>query len=428
MAEKKNIPKLRFREFYGNWNDEPMGNSYSFKVTNSFSRDNLSDSDSDGEVKNIHYGDIHKKFPTLLDITREAIPFIKPDVSIERISKENYCIEGDMIFADASEDINDVGKAIEIINTNKEKLLSGLHTILARPDLQKLTIGFGGYLFKSEFVRTQIQKESQGTKVLSISATRLSKISLKFPSDEKEQTKIASFFSAIDEKILALKKKKELLEEYKKGVAQKLFSQEIRFKDENGKNYPDWEEKYLGGLFERVITKNKENNLNVLTISAQKGLLNQKEYFNKSVSAKDLTGYYLIEENDFAYNKSYSKGYPLGATKRLKKYPKGVVSTLYICFRMNTNNNISFYEQYFDSGFLDEGLSKIAQEGARNHGLLNVSVVEFFRDIVLPKPHISEQTKIANFLSAIDEKIAFADKKLKDSEKWKKGLLQKMFC
>lgn len=102
-----------------------------FKVTNSYSRDNLNY--ESGIVKNIHYGDIHTKFQTLFDLEKENVPYINKDISLNRISEDFYCEEGDVIFADASEDLNDVGKSIEIINLNGEKLLSGLHTLLARP-------------------------------------------------------------------------------------------------------------------------------------------------------------------------------------------------------------------------------------------------------------------------------------------------------
>src|SRR5690606_21997351 len=141
-----------------------------FKVTNSFSRENLNY--QVGTIKNIHYGDIHTKFQTLFNITNEIVPFINDEINVGRISDENYCKEGDIIFADASEDLNDVGKSIEIINVNREKLLSGLHTLLARPKVNIFHLGFNGYLFKSNQVRTQIQKESQGSKVLSINVGR----------------------------------------------------------------------------------------------------------------------------------------------------------------------------------------------------------------------------------------------------------------
>jgi type I restriction enzyme S subunit len=188
----------------------------------------------------------------------------------------------------------------------------------------------------------------------------------------------------------------------------------------------DWEFLQFDTIFERVITKNKENNLNVLTISAQQGLINQEEYFNKSVSAKDVTGYYLLHKNDFAYNKSYSNGYPLGAIKRLNRYEKGVVSTLYICFRTK-KDSVDFCEQYFNSGLINHEIKKIAQEGARNHGLLNISVVEFFRDIYVNFPVLEEQEKIANFLFSIDKKIELLSKKEALLKQYKKGVMNKIF-
>ncbi|MFP5040481.1 restriction endonuclease subunit S [Parasediminibacterium sp. JCM 36343] len=216
--------QLRFKddngEDYPDWEEKKLGEVYSFKITNSFSREQLNY--EDGTVKNIHYGDIHTKFQTLFDITKESVPFINSEIFIGRISEDNYCKEGDLILADASEDLNDVGKSIELVNLNNEKLLSGLHTILARPDLEKLSIGFGGYLFKSTFVRTQIQKVSQGSKVLSISATRLSKLLLSFPC-VKEQTKIANFLTSIDDKINKVQTQINESTQWKKGLLQKMF-------------------------------------------------------------------------------------------------------------------------------------------------------------------------------------------------------------
>ncbi len=241
-----------------------------------------------------------------------------------------------------------------------------------------------------------------------------------------EQQKIASFLSAIEEKIRQLTRRKELMEQYKKGVMQQLFSGRLRFKDDKGKAHPKWEEKLLSDIAERVTRKNKENNLNVLTISAQNGLVSQLEYFNKSVSAKDVTNYYLLFKDEFAYNKSYSTGYPMGAIKRLLRYDKGVVSTLYICFRFKGNVSLNFMEQYFENGYQNKEIEKVAQEGARNHGLLNIGVNDFL-GIKIILPTIQEQQKIASFLSSIDNKIESVSKQIEGTKGYKKGLLQKMF-
>ena len=201
----------------------------------------------------------------------------------------------------------------------------------------------------------------------------------------------------------------------------------LRFRQDDGSDYPDWEQVPMNDVFERVTRKNKENNLNVLTISAQQGLVNQKGYFNKSVSAMDVTGYYLLHKGEFAYNKSYSKGYPMGAIKRLNIYEKGVVSTLYICFKLNENDDAVFYEEFLDHGGINHELHKIAQQGARNHGLLNMSVVEFFKDIKVPRPCVEEQKIIGQFLVGLSDKIDLASKELEQSQTFKKGLLQQMF-
>lgn len=238
----------------------------------------------------------------------------------------------------------------------------------------------------------------------------------------KEQEKIAQILSTWD---LAIEKQEQLIEkkkEFKKGLMQRLLSGEVRFKEFNDK----WKVVSLGSIFDRVTDKNNIGSENVLTISAQNGLVNQEDYFNKSVSSKDLSGYYLLKKGDFAYNKSYSNGYPLGAIKKLNNYDEGVVSPLYICFRAKENISTCFYEQYFESGFLNKEIFKIAQEGARNHGLLNVSVTEFFKDIKIAKPSLEEQNKIAEVLISADKEMELLGKELEALKLQKKGLMQRL--
>ncbi len=187
----------------------------------------------------------------------------------------------------------------------------------------------------------------------------------------------------------------------------------------------DWEVKTFQSIFERVTRKNTVNNQNVLTISAQHGLVNQEDFFNKSVSSEDLSGYILLNKGEFAYNKSYSNGYPMGAIKRLKKYDQGVVSSLYIYFKA-IKDDPEFYEHYFEAGMLNREIYKIAQEGARNHGLLNMSVIEFFKDLHVAKPPKIEQQKIAQILTTWDKAIVEQEKLIKEKVHLKKGLMQKL--
>jgi len=221
--EGEKVPEWRFPEFQndGEWVEKRLGDIYTFKSTNSFSRNKLNY--DKGYIKNIHYGDIHTKFSTLFDITKENVPFVNDDISIERINHDSFCVEGDIVIADASEDLEDVGKSIEIVNLNNEKVLSGLHTILARQIEYKLIVGFGGYLFKSNFIRNQIKNEAQGAKVLGISKGRISKINICYPQNKKEQQKIAAFLSNLDELITAQAEKIEQLERHKKGLMQRMF-------------------------------------------------------------------------------------------------------------------------------------------------------------------------------------------------------------
>ncbi len=188
----------------------------------------------------------------------------------------------------------------------------------------------------------------------------------------------------------------------------------------------EWKNKNIWEIFDRIIEKNKENNLNSLTISAQMWLVNQENYFNKLVSSNDLTWYYLLKKWDFAYNKSYSKWYPLWAIKRLNIYDKWVVSTLYICFRIKKWYSNNFFEQYFNSQKQNHSIHKIAQEWARNHGLLNIAVWDFF-NIKIYFPEILEQEKISDFLYLVDKKINYINDKKENLENYKKWIIQRIF-
>lgn len=243
----------------------------------------------------------------------------------------------------------------------------------------------------------------------------------------QEQERIASFLTKVDKIIEKQDEKVKNLEKYKKGMMQKIFSQEIRFKDENGEEYPGWNKEHLGNLVERVVRKNKGNISNrPLTISAQYGLVDQKEFFNKVVASSNLEGYYLLENGEFAYNKSYSNGYPFGAIKRLDKYDNGAVSTLYICFKPKNGLSSDFLCHYFESDMWHKEVAMVAVEGARNHGLLNISVGDFF-DTLHKVPCKKEQIQIANFLNNISNLLYKEENKFKELQKWKKALLQQMF-
>ena len=422
MEKLKNIPSLRFPEFIGSWEVCKLGEIMNFKVTNSFSRENLNY--EKGVVKNIHYGDIHTKFQTLFDITNESVPFINEEISIGRISEDFYCKEGDIIFADASEDINDVGKSIEIKNLNGEKLLSGLHTLLARPIENKFMIGFNGYLFKSNNVRVQIQKESQGSKVLSINVGRISSVNLSFPSIQ-EQTKIASFLTTVDDKLQALKQKNALLEQYKKGVMQKIFSQELRFKDDNGNDYPDWEEKKLGDTLNITIDNRGKT---PPTLDHGIPLLEVNSIGNKNIKYNAVSKFVSELTFETWFRKHLKEGDVLfstvGNTALCSYYDgniKACIAQNIVGLRFNTEVGLFMYYLLIE----DKNNNKFKQI---EMGAVQPSVkVSQMIDLYFEIPSTPEQTKIATFLSAIDDKINHCQVQIEKMEVWKKGLLQQMF-
>ncbi|HCY9930329.1 TPA: restriction endonuclease subunit S [Staphylococcus aureus] len=272
-------------------------------------------------------------------------------------------------------------------------------------------------------INWKVYDESTG--VPSLSKQTINKIN-RFVPTNKEQKKIGKFFSKLDRQIELEEQKLELFQQQKKGYMQKIFSQELRFKDESGNDYPDWEEKELGEVADRVIRKNKNfESKKPLTISGQLGLIDQTEYFSKSVSSKNLENYTLIKNGEFAYNKSYSNGYPLGAIKRLTRYDSGVLSSLYICFSIKSEMSKDFMEAYFDSTHWYREVSGIAVEGARNHGLLNISVNDFFT-ILIKYPSLEEQRKIGDFFIKLDRQIELEEQKLELLQQRKKALLKSM--
>ena len=185
-----------------------------------------------------------------------------------------------------------------------------------------------------------------------------------------------------------------------------------------------WTAKTLGEVVSRVTQRNHIKSRNVLTISARDGLVNQEEFFSKRIASADLTPYFLLERGDFAYNKSYSEGFPVGVIRRLDRYPQGVVSPLYICFRTSVPSVSSDYlAHYFQSRLLDDEIAWIAKEGARNHGLLNVGVGDFL-SIPIYVPPFAEQRKIAEILATANEAIQAMEQLVAKLEQARQGLLR----
>ena len=208
-----NVPHLRFPEFSEEWKKMKVSELLDFYSTNSLSWEQLDY--NNGKIKNLHYGLIHKGVPTMVDVVCDSLPYIK-----EESMPKSFTLfkEGDVAFADASEDTNDVAKAIEVVNCDNQQIVSGLHTIHGRDNYEQTIIGYKGYAFASDSFHKQIRRIAQGTKVFSISARNFDEVYIGIPSKE-EQTKIAKLLIAIDKRIATQNKIIEKLQSLIRGLA-----------------------------------------------------------------------------------------------------------------------------------------------------------------------------------------------------------------
>ena len=275
-------------------------------------------------------------------------------------------------------------------------------------------------------------KFDDGNKQTNLSVNDVMQFEERYPS-YREQTKIGAYFSTLDHLITLHQRKCDEVKKVKKIMLQKMFPKkgeknpEIRF---NGFTN-DWEQRKLGEVCVRVTRKNKNNESDLpLTIASQYGLIDQRDFFNKVIAAKDMSNYYLLKKGEFAYNKSYSKGFDYGSIKRLNAYEQGCLSTLYICFSIETDEVDSDYlECFFDTLSWYHDVSAICAEGARNHGLLNVDVEAFFKDVNIEMPsQIQEQRKISVFINTLDHLITLHQRKCEELKNVKKYMLQNMFA
>ena len=236
-----------------------------------------------------------------------------------------------------------------------------------------------------------------------------------------EQQKIAEILSTWDKAIQEVGLLIKKLEVRNKALAFSLLTGKKRVKGFEEK----WEITNFGKIISRVTTKNEELDDTVVTISAKRGFILQEDFFNKRVASDTLSGYYLLKKGQFAYNKSYSNGYPMGVFKRLNDFDKAVVTTLYICFELKENICSDFMVHYFDNGLMNTNLMKIAKEGGRAHGLLNIGI-EDFMNLKITMPSLEEQTAIAKILNTAHKELKRYQEKLKALQQQKKGLMQQL--
>ena len=414
---EERVPRLRFPSFEGEWKCQIFGSAFDFIPNNTLSRSELTH--DNGSVKNIHYGDVLVKFGAVIDFEHDAVPFI---VNRSVSASERRLRDGDVVIADTAED-EAVGKASEVVGLKGAYAESGLHTMACRPR-QRFAPRFMGYCLNSTAYHHRLLPLMQGIKVFSLSKSQISKTEIYIPCDEAEQRQIADFLSLIDSRIAAQRKLVALLKKQKRGLSNALFSGKLRVV-----NDAKWKVYRLGDIVRRVTRKNGTASDVPLTISAQHGLIDQREFFSKSVASADMSGYYLLKQGEFAYNRSSSGDCPFGSIKRLERYVQGAVSTLYICFEaIGDTEDSEFLKWYFDSFAWHREVGMICAEGARNHGLLNVPTEGFFDTKHLLPSDKEERTKMAMFMALEAARCEHAECELARLTELKAGFLQQMFA
>lgn len=407
-------PKMRFKGFEGKWEEIKFGEHIVSIQTGT----NL-------------LGNFHNSGAPLLkmgNIQRGSFILDKLEYLDEqtKIEPQNIVYYGDFFF-NTRNTLELVGKGA---TWTGESGRFAFNSNIARFKFKDINTIFYNYLYNTPKVLLQVRARAMGTtSVAAIYPNNLNSIRYYLPN-KAEQQQIAFYFKSLDNLIQSTTKKITSLKQLKSASLLSMFPQagetkpRVRFKGFKG----DWKKSKLNQFANRIIRKNKELETQLpLTISAIDGLISQDSFFNDIVASSNLSGYYLIKEGEFAYNKSYSNGYPFGAVKRLEKYNMGALSTLYIVFALNTNILSDYVACFFDTTLWHSEIAKRAAEGARNHGLLNINTDDFLDIEILFPPLLSEQQQIASFFSSLGTQISLETQRLDKLKQIKSACLDKMF-
>ncbi|HLR34535.1 MAG TPA: restriction endonuclease subunit S [Tissierellales bacterium] len=402
MTEKL-IPELRFPGFSGEWEEKKLGDvSYDYSYGMNSAADKF-----DGINKYIRITDIDEKTNNY-----NQSDLVSPKNKIE----DKYLLDvGDLLFARTGAS---VGKSYYYKNEDGKVYYAGF---LIRFRIKK------EFDYRFIFYNTLTSSYSNWVKIMSvrsgqpgINAKEYSSMNIAIPSLE-EQKKIANFFHSIDKKLQLQKKKIGKLKEYKKSMMQRIFSQEIRFKDENGNDYPEWEEKKIGDVLIEVNNKSSNCNLRVLS-STIDGVYYQDKYFKNRIASSDTSNYKILKINQIVFS---PQNIWMGNINFNDSIDIGIVSPSYKILEVNGEFDKLFIKYLIKTPRLIYEYKNSSEQGAsvvrRN---LNMKL---FNNIKVEIPLKEEQTKIANFLSSIDKKISLEEGKLQMQEEYKRGLMQRMF-
>ena len=341
----------------------------------------------------------------MIDLSKDKLP----NITSGNIPK-NYelCQEGDIAFADASDDTNEVAKAVEFYKLNGKAVICGLHTIHGRDNQQKTVVGYKGYAFSSTAFHHQIRRIAQGTKIYSINSKNFSECYIGVPSKE-EQRKIATLLRLIDERIATQNKIIEDLKKLKSAIIEMEYSHIT-------KNIS-----HIGDFIEQTSKRNKDKTIhNVLSVNNRQGFIQQSEQFeNRNVASDDTSNYKIVEKDDFAFNPARIN---VGSIARLTLFERGIVSPMYICFRTRDGLLPEYLDYYFESKPFFTEIQKRLEGSVRQclsfDGLCNIP---------LCVPSVEIQRQIGERLSTLVQEIKLEIDFLELLQKQKKILLYQMF-
>ena len=416
MKNEQNAPKIRFKGFTDAWELRKFSDiaetrrGLTYKPTNTVNNG----------VRVLRSSNINE----------DTFVFGNEDVFVdENAVNIPFVQNGDILITSANGSSRLVGKHAIIRNLPKSSAVHGGFMLIAscsNPDFLNASLGSQWY---SEFLSLYVAGGNGA--IGNLNKNDLDAQAVLVPSTE-EQRQIGTYFRTLDHLITLHQRKCETLQKLKKSMLQKMFPK-------NGSCFPEirfagftdaWELRELGEIANRITRKNQNLESTLpLTISAQYGLIDQNEFFDKRIASKDVSGYYLLKKGEFAYNKSYSSDAPWGAIKRLDKYENGVLSTLYIIFEIKdkTKTDSDFIVSYYDTDRWHKEVQSVAAEGARNHGLLNISPNDFFETVLTIPKSVEEQRQIGIYFRTLDHLITLHQRKLETLKKLKKAMLQKMF-
>ena len=403
------VPHLRFPEFSGEWEKCKVSDLLDFYSTNSLSWEQL-EYDTNA-MMNLHYGLIHVGLPTMVDLAKDKLPNIKEDNMPKNFE---LCKEGDVAFADASEDTNEVAKTIEFYNLAEKNVVCGLHTIHGRDNKHKTVVGFKGYTFSSTVFHNQIRRIAQGTKIYSISTKNFSECYIGLPS-KPEQTKIATLLRLIDERIATQNKIIEKLQSLIKGIVDELMTVLLK-----GELYP----------FASLYIKAGEGGTPTTSVS---------EYYSGGsipfIKIEDLSCKHLTINKDFitelGMQKSstwlipsksviYSNGATIGAIS-INEYPvctkQGILGIV-----PKTNISVEYLYLLMSSSYFSKEVSRIITEGT-----MKTAYLKDINHIKCPLPSMAQQQNITNLTSLIEEKLSIEQDRLRSLNLQKQYLLRTMF-